>query len=281
MNQISDIRPISDTEAARAVSPETLGDLAERITSTPVHHRPPSVRWAAQRPWRPGIALAAGLAVAVLVATTIGDAGTKVGPVNLGPASAQALSFTTQGRFIVVIVRNPLADPARYRAEFAAHHLNVKLQMVPVSPSLVGALVAFGGDSITQIKPITAVGKCYTDGGSNVCPVGVRIPTNYAGSADLVFGRAAQPGEQYVSGGPATAPGEVTHGLRFKGRTVATVLALLRARHVTVPQYRWQTGNYAKVLRPDQVPASWHVYNAIPWAPGQILLFVGPNPHSP
>ncbi len=68
------------------------------------------------------------------------------------------------------------------------------------------------------------------------------------------------------------------HGLRYRGRTVATVLALLRARHVTVPQYRYVHANFGHELRSDQVPSDWYVHNAIPWAPGQVLLFVGPTP---
>jgi hypothetical protein len=74
------------------------------------------------------------------------------------------------------------------------------------------------------------------------------------------------------------------HGLRFRGRTVATVLAMLRARHVTVPQYRWLKqlfGNrtYSAARHPNQVPKNWYVHEAIPWAPGQVLLFVGPHPN--
>ena len=73
------------------------------------------------------------------------------------------------------------------------------------------------------------------------------------------------------------------HGLRFRGRTVAAVLAMLRARQVTVPQYRWlkPTGRtvYGYALRPDQVPRHWYVHDASPWAPGQVLLVVGPHPN--
>jgi hypothetical protein len=79
-----------------------------------------------------------------------------------------------------------------------------------------------------------------------------------------------------MTSAPATAPGEAMHGLRFRGRTVATVLALLRARHLTVPQYRSMAGNVSNVLRPGQVPGTWHLYGAIPWAPGQVLLWVRP-----
>lgn len=281
MNQIGHIRPVSDAEAVRSVSPEVLAQLAERITAIPAPRGRRPVRGVASRWWRAGIALAGTLAAAFLLIITIGDPGSTVGPVSIGPGNAQALTFITRGRYLIVRVRNPLADPARYRAEFAAHDLNITLQLVPASPSIVGAVVYFGGTDTGQITPITAVGKCFTGGGGNQCPVGVRIPADFHGSADVAFARAARPGEQYESSGQATAPGEAMHGLRFKGRTVATVLALLRARHVTAPQYRWQTAHGAKALRPSQVPPDWHVYDAMPWAPGQVLLSVGPGSHAP
>jgi hypothetical protein len=91
-----------------------------------------------------------------------------------------------------------------------------------------------------------------------------------------VFGRAARPGEQYESSCPATAPGEALHGVAFRGRTVAAVEALLRARHTTVPQFRAMSSGVTNELTPRQVPGDWHVYDAVPWAAGQVLLFVGP-----
>jgi hypothetical protein len=281
MNQISSLSRISDVDAARVVGPETLADLAERISSTPARPGPRHVRRLMRRPRMATIALVAALAAVVLVVTTIGGAQNGIGPLAVGPGSAQALSFTTSGGFINVIVRNPLADPARYRAEFAAHHLDITLKLVPASPSTVGTVVAFGGTQLQSLDPITARGKCVVASGGSICPVGVRVPLGYRGSGEIVFGRAARPGEQYVSGGSATAPGEAMHGLRYRGRTVATVLALLRARHVTVPQYRYVHASFGHELRSDQVPSDWYVLNAIPWAPGQVLLFVGPTPKGP
>ena len=280
-SQIAALSSISDAEAARVVGPETLADLAVRISSTPTRADRRHVRRLRRRPRIAAIVLVAALATVVLVVTTIGGSGNGIGPVPVGPGSAQALSFTTSGGFINVIVRNPLADPARYRAEFAAHHLDITLKLVPASPSIVGTVVAFGGTQLQLMHPITAKGKCVVAGGGSICPVGVRVPLGYRGSGEIVFGRAARPGEQYVSGGSPTAPGEAMHGLRYRGRTVATVLALLRARHVTVPQYRYVHANFGHELRPDQVPSDWYVLNAVPWAPAQVLLFVGPTPKGP
>jgi hypothetical protein len=290
MNPVSRISPVSDGAAALLVSDDALADLAGQIMSAagrepaaPQAARPrqaarPGPAPSRRRRWLIGIPLAAGLAAAVLIVTSIGQPGDKVGPLSVGPAraQAQALVFTKHGRFIDVIVRNPVADPKRYRAEFKAHGLDITLRLVPASPSIVGTVVEFS-TSKPGITPITATGKCVTGGGGNVCPVGLRIPTNYRGQAELVFGRAARPGEQYDSTASATAPGEVMHGMHFRGRTVAAVLAMLRKRHVTVPVFRYTFKNIGKLLRPGKVPGTWYVYDADPWAPGQVMLWVGPT----
>jgi hypothetical protein len=196
--------------------------------------------------------------------------------VDIGPVPAQAsvLSITRHGGYLDVIVRNPVADPKRYRAEFAKYHLDISLRLVPASPSIVGSVVYADYPAGKHgIEPITAVGKCYTGGGGNICPVGVRVPLTFHGSATLVFGRAAKPGERYASTGPATAPGEAMHGLNFVGKTVAQVLAMLARRGVTVPQWRVQRAGQCYIESRRTVPGNWYVSQAIPWAPGQVLLF--------
>lgn len=250
MNEISRINPISDAEATRMVSPEALAELAERITAAAPRKR-------GRGRARMALALATAAAAVVLVLSNLGGAG-----------SAQALIFAREGNYLVVTVRDPLADPAHYRAEFTAHHLNITLQMIPASPSLVGTLEFIGGDP--GIVPITAAGRC----GETVCPVGAKIPLDFRGRADLAFGRAARPGEQYETSGSATAPGEALHGVRYAGHTVVWVLAVLRARRVTVAQYRLDTTRGANEISPARVSPDWRVTSAIPWAPGQMLLFV-------
>jgi hypothetical protein len=278
VNQIRSIAPISDADAARLVSDAALADLAGQITMTPAGpagaSRPPRAR---RRWWLAGIpaaAAAAALIVAAVAAHT-GEPGGTGGSRQLR-LDAHALAFTRVGHYIDVIVRNPLADQASYNAEFKAHGLDITLSLVPVSPSLVGTVVEVstsgpGGDSITTI---TAKGRCWTGGGGSECPVGLRVPAGYRGQASFVFGRAARPGEQYESTTSASAPGEVMHGLDYIGKRVSAVLAMLARRHVTVPTYR----DNGRALAPSQVPGTWYVYDAVPWAPQQVLLFVGPAP---
>jgi hypothetical protein len=278
---IAELAEITDTRAAELVSDSTHADLMSRITATP--YAPGAGTSVRRRPSRPtrrrlavAVPVAAGIAVAVLVATSAGQPGQHVGPVPVGPQKAEALTFTRHGRYIEVIVRDPLADQKKYNAEFKAHGLRITLSLVPASPSLVGTVVYVQAGP--AIKPITALGKCWTGGGGSQCPVGLLVPVHYRGVGILVFGRAARPGERYETTAPATARGEALHGLRISGRRVSAVLAMLRGRHVIAAEYQYQTPRRGGVLA-RRVPRNWFVYGADPWAPGQVLLFVGKTRH--
>ena len=89
----------------------------------------------------------------------------------------------------------------------------------------------------------------------------------------------ARAGERYESTTSAFAPGEVMHGMRVRGRTVAQVLVLLRARGVSVPVFNYARGGVARNVR--HVPGGWFVYDATPWAPREVMLFVGPGRTQP
>lgn len=302
MNRLTRISPVTDAEAVRLVQPDTLADLASDITATSVPSMSGRHGHAAARP-RParrrvlylGVPLAAvGVAAALVAATSIARLSHQHGSASSdrrvvtrnGPAAkhrttqAQVLSFVSHGGYITVKVRDPLADPARYDAEFARHHLDIRLTMVPASPSVVGTVVYWGtSQGASPITPITAKGRCYTGGGGSACPVGFRVPVDFHGSAVLTFGRAARPGEKYESTASAFAPGEVMHGMSIQGETVAQVVAALRARHVTVARFNTSRNNVAVNLH--HVPASYYVYDALPWASGQVMLFVGPSRTQP
>lgn len=290
MNDIASITQlsvISDADAVRLAGEVTLAELSVGITGMPyagptVRGPRPAARPAARRRWMIGLPVGVGLAAAVLAVGALAGPGNKVGPFIIGPAKAQALVFTRHGHYIDVVVRDPFADPRRYRAEFRAHHLDVTLRLVPASPSIVGTVVYFGGTGTSSIKTITAQGKCFTGGGGFACPVGLRVPVDFHGQADLVFGRAARPGERYESTTTATAPGEALHGLRIQGLTVAAALRLIGQRHVTVPVFHVTTSRGLGALwPPSRVPGSWYVYDADPWAPEQVMLWVGRAVQSP
>jgi hypothetical protein len=277
VNQIRRIAPISDADAARLVSDAALADLAEQITMTsagmPAARRVSPAPGTRRRWWLAGIPVVAAAAALIATVVTVSEQPSGTSGVEHARSDAHALSFTRVGRYIYVIVRDPLADQASYNAEFKAHGLHITLSLVPVSPSLVGTVVevSTAGPDGNSITTITAKGRCWTGGGGSECPVGLKVPVGYRGEAALVFGRAARPGEQYESTASASAPGEVMHGLDYVGKRVSTVLAMLARRHVTVPMYRFD----GKVPARGPVPGNWYVYDAIPWAPNQVLLAVG------
>lgn len=292
LGRITRLSLISDHDADDLVSPGTWAELSERVMTAGERPAPWTGRGVARRPgwlgsgprrrWLIGVPVAAALAAAILIATSIGRPGERIGPVQVGPAKAAALVFTRHGRYIDVIVRDPFADPAKYRAEFRAHGLDVTLKLVPASPSLVGTVVYFGGTKTGAVKTITKRGRCFTGGAGLQCPIGLRVPVHFSGQADLVFGRPARPGERYETTAGATVKGEVLHGLHIVGRHVTRVIAMAARRQVTVPFIHLVTADGTGRLVPaGKVPGSWFVYGADPWAPGQVTLWAGKTRKQP
>ncbi len=276
IEHVARLAVVSDADAAGLVSHAARADLADRIAAMTGDLGEPATKTTrrARRRWLVGAPLAAGLTAAVLVVTSLSGPGARVGPVLVGPAKADALTFTRHGHYINVIVRDPVADPKRYRAEFKAHGLNISLTMIPASPSLVGTVVYFGGGNagrdFARIKVITAKGRCFTGGAGNECPVGLRVPIGFRGDAQLAFGRAARRGERYESSTSATAPGEALHGLRISGKRVSAVLKMIAGRHVKVAEFHVTTARgTGKLVSRSEVPLSWYVYSADPWAPAR------------
>lgn len=275
--QVRRIAPVTDAEAARHVSAETLADLAAQITSTPdvrlaratdrrrIAWRSPASR---RRRRLLGLPLAA-MGVAAGVALSLIMTGNR----PLPPAAYQALTFTTSSGYITVLVKNPYADPSWYNADFAQHHLAITLRVVPVSPSLVGTVVFEDNQPGTSdVTPITAKGKCWTGGGGDECTIGVKVPLDFHGEESIYFGRPARPGEQYVSTTSPFVRGEALYGMHYIiGQTVPTVLAELAKRHLTavLNNHVITTGS------PSQFPGTWYVQDASPYAPGVVMLFVG------
>jgi hypothetical protein len=263
---------VTDEDAAAMVSDQALSELAEQITAVPFA---PQRRVA--RPWRLRATLVGAVVTAAAVIAAVALAGAlRQAPAERGshPARLTALVFSASRGYIDVVIRNFYADPAIYRAEFAAHHLDISLLMVPGSPSIVGTLAMGGGNGIGLL---TQPGRC-TEPGGGACVIGVRIPDSFRGSIQLAFVRPARPGERYDATGQVTAPGEAMHGLHYLDQRVGTVLAMLARRHVTVGAYSIP-GDYTESVR--SVPADWYVTGADPYAPGQVMLIVSRTLHQP
>jgi hypothetical protein len=225
---------------------------------------------------------AAAVATAIIVVSDGGSGGHNGGVVSLNPAKAQAaaLSFTQKGGYLTVIVKDPTADPARYKKEFAEHGLNVDLRLTPSSPKKVGSVLFLEDDGGGKVKTVTAKGRC----GDDTCQVGIKVPLTYKPFVRVIFGRTARPGEHYQTG-PGDTPGEGVGLSDVRGRTVADVLAEARKRHIGHIAYRYQPTSrdeqgakqpYPMGIPADKVKGDWRVYDAVAGNTGQVLLFVHP-----
>ena len=277
-----------------ALKPVVLDDLPEgdmdariaAIVATP--RSTPARRGTVRRPLlvaTGGVVAAAAAVTAAVVAT--GDSGrpgntvvpappNKVVP---APRSVQvaALSFIRHGRYLTVKVKDPVADPARYKKEFAAHGLDVDLQLAPTSPRETGSVVFIEDDGGGGVKTITAPGHC----GTKTCDIGIKIPLRYKGFVRVVFGRTALPGEHYNTG-PGDTPGEGVGLSNVKNRTVADVLAEAKRKHIGNISYRYEDHcsdkPYSNGLPADKVQSDWYVHDAVAGTGGEVIIFVGPHP---
>jgi hypothetical protein len=130
MNPISRIAPVTDAEAAQMVRPDTLADLAERLTSTPVEaaaaedaagnaawqsprrsrdwHAAGLVRrTAGPRRWPGWLApVAAAAAVTGVIIASLGISGLILRPAETGPAGSSSV-FAKVPRYFVAIPEVP------------------------------------------------------------------------------------------------------------------------------------------------------------------------------
>jgi len=268
------------------------GDMDARIAaivSSPRPARATRTRRASLRPLplaMTGImaVLAAGGAV-VVAAGVIGSAHRSAHRVTSVPPApprvqAAALSFTRHGGYLTVQVKDPVADPARYKKEFAARGLNVDLTLRPVARRKAGTVVFLEDDGDGKVQTILARGRC----GTVTCGVGVRIPLKYRAYVRVIFGRTARPGEFYDTG-PGDTPGEGVGLSDVRGRTVADVLAEARRKHLSHIEYRYQpVGHerrggeqpYPMGVPADKVKGDWRVYTALAGSHGEVIMFVHP-----
>ncbi|GAA4059184.1 hypothetical protein [Actinomadura miaoliensis] len=272
--------PLSDDEAVRPVRPETREALFAQITADTGTEAPaPRRRWR----WTLGVPLVAAGACAAAAALILSPTpsapdpravpSTSARPGTFDPKPVAALSFVRRERYIEVRIKDPVADPQRYRREFAAHGMKINLTMVPASPSVAGQVVMQDGGE--TIKLIEEKG-CYSGGGGDVCVRGLRVPIGFKGEATIAIGRPARPGEPYNSTNSAFTPGEALHCLDIRGLTVDEAVERIKKRKVTATVFNYDTGGpqgYVNVGR-DKIPGDWYVTDANPHAPGEVMLFV-------
>jgi hypothetical protein len=214
------------------------------------------------------VVLAAGaVAVAVLFALQ------SPPPVAAGVSFRQPTSGPDKG-YIVATVTDPYAAQASLDAAFAQAGLDIRVTLVPASPSAVGTVVFMDTSSSTgpQIETLSG-GTCVTGGGGpGHCPVGLKIPRDYTGSATITLGRPAKPGEQYESSNDAFAPGEMLHCSGLLGKTVAVASAELAKRGIGID---WRNDGSSAQPTPGE-----YVVDGIPNSSDSVFLFADAAPPS-
>ncbi|NJP90945.1 hypothetical protein HCN51_16005 [Nonomuraea sp. FMUSA5-5] len=194
------------------------------------------------------------------------------------PASA-ALDIEVVDGHYVITVKDLMAEPEVYQRELRARGLDITLDLVPTSASMVGRLIVINdmdrlraGQMVPAEGPITTIdspGPCEQFAG---CPIGVKVPVGFDKKAEITLGRRAQPGERYKMPPGIALPGEPLHCVAFVNKSVTEVSALLRERGVT-PSYI----SYGKPSSPS-APGDWYVQDGVMSADGQALLLVGAEP---
>jgi hypothetical protein len=238
----------------------------------------------AARPARLGRRRASFLAAAALIALLVSLPAILSPGVPRGAIKARTVvSFSRDGEFIVALIRDPNADSVALRQAFAQHGLNITVHLIPVSPSAVGTLVYFSFDDRggSGIEPLAGDDPACTTMSGSGCPIGLRVPIDFQGRADIALGRPANPGERYRSGNEAYAPGEALHCSGLYGMTVQTALPVLADRGVAAI---WRSTDrsivWAEGIDPTTI-AGQYVTDAIPAAPGEVYIWVTPDQPSP
>jgi hypothetical protein len=245
--------------------------------------RPPRLRawtWASviRRARRPAListlaAAAVGVAAAALLITS---------SAVRTQSAAGAVAFRAGGDGdIVATVTEPFAAESKLQAAFAKHGLHITVNLVPVSPSLVGTVVYTSDNGgASAIQPLQG-GHCITGGGG--CPIGLKIPATFTGNGYITLGRPARPGETYESQSSAFAPGETLHCTELLGARVATALPVLRADKLTAA---WRedtttTASDGTSTSSSKIgaspPAQNYIWEAVMTAPGKVIIWTQPT----
>jgi hypothetical protein len=236
--------------------------------------RPSRLRAPRRRRW----AVAAAVAVAATALLFALPAVLPSGGPGGARRAAAAVSFTESGDFIDAVIKDPLADSEALKAAFAEHGLDITLRLLPVSPSLVGSFVELdttGGAS--DIQTLFDDQADCTAPGSIDCPIGLRIPLDFHGQANITLGRAGEPGEEYASANDGYASGELLHCSGLRGVTVAQALPVLDRLGVT-GVWRSNDESIDEVGGIDPTTISdQYVTDAVGRSQGQVYIWASPD----
>jgi hypothetical protein len=165
---------------------------------------------------------------------------------------------------------------AQLAAVFKSHHFDIGVKQLPVSPSLVGSVLATtttgqstGSDGIVG----RVTGTCA--GGTGTCTEGLLLPSHFSGQMLVLVGRAARSGEKYADSANIFQAGEVLAGSHLLGRTVAAAGPVLARLHVDV---QWEVAGNKSCgsVRPD----GWYrLAGGVAISAHSICLEVAPPSH--
>jgi hypothetical protein len=258
-----DIAALSATPGARA--------LFEEIVSTPrSEHTGLTSRVGRARggPVRVGVAAAAAVFVLVLGVVV----GSQVG------RPKEAVAFSIEGDHIVARIVDPEATKQELEAAFAERGLDFRVILVPASPSIVGTIGAMYAEGVQggDVEILHEEGACFTPGGGDKCPVGLKIVNDFDGRLNIEIGRRAAPGEPYAMATEAFAPGEALHCSGVRGQTVRDALPALADSGVRVI---WRTigkGDDVQGMDPATI-ADQYVTDSQARAEGEVWIWVWPT----
>ncbi|SCF27973.1 hypothetical protein GA0074695_5102 [Micromonospora viridifaciens] len=240
--------------------------------------------WSLRRRLAIAVPAMAGLgALAVIVGGVLPESGPvgpvgRVNPVGPAPARADTLQVTPDGGYLEIRILDPVADPQRYREELARHGLDIELKLAPAAANQVGRVIFEEIDdngSAVTIDTIEAPGDCTPTGN---CSVGIRVPREYKGHAQIVFGRTPKPGEEVEGDAPVLSAEQEAALKALVGQRVSDVRWLLTTRGQTAT---YRVGFRSLEATADQVPGSWYVYDVAALANNVVVLWVSADGKQP
>ncbi|MFI9593495.1 hypothetical protein [Nonomuraea sp. NPDC052265] len=195
----------------------------------------------------------------------------------LGPASASALDIKDEGGYLVIEVKDMFAKPEVYQQQLRDAGLDITLRLLPSTPSNVGSV-----DPSTEepdgIEVVDRQEGCESAGG---CPISIKVRRDFKGSAEVVLGREARPGEEYEIITGFDSLGEPMHCAPYHNRPVSEVRALLKDRGVDVqafdvlgPAFWTKEGKETEPVTKASVPESMHVVGGYLTMAGKATLQV-------
>ncbi|MEU6781114.1 hypothetical protein ABZ912_18090 [Nonomuraea angiospora] len=280
MNELQHLARVRDEDLAGQASGAGARALLASITAEEPAPRGRLSATPRRRRLAMGAVAVAGLAAAAVIGPAV------VG--GSGPATSyanSAIDIELRGGYYVAVIKDPLADHAKYSEGFKAVGLNVDLRLVPSSPSQVGRVTSVNTGVTFRTHPNEdrSIGTGREPAGCTFgrpgCAMTVMVARDYAGLGVVAVGRAAEPGEKYQNIGSATRKGEMLEGFRVDERTTGEVMAEVRRRglravfEVITPAgnggYRVEPGRQSAVVGDD-----WIVWEARSEQPGVVRLMV-------